>query len=392
MTHEKYAPLFQPYTLNNGVEIKNRLVVAPMTHWASNEDGTLSDAERTFIGNRAQDFGMFIMAATLVSPEGKAFAGEPGAFAETQLAGLTEAANIIKKQGAKPVLQLHHGGYQAVDELIGGADKVAPSDVPPGVSSTGTPTTAARAMTEEEIANVIQAFGFATDLAIRAGFDGVEIHGANGYLLQQFVSGHFNRRSDQWGGSIENRLRFPMAVVDAVCAAKAKHARDDFIVGYRFSPEEPQEDGITMADTFALIDALKQKPLQYLHASLWDFYKKARRGADTVRSRLDLIHERLGGALPLIGVGNLFTADDALNALNTGWAEFLAFGKTVLINPNFATLIKEGREAEIQTEIDLDRPDRYGYSDYLWNLQPLGLDFLPPVKGKSADWKPLDAG
>ncbi|MCP1661085.1 2,4-dienoyl-CoA reductase-like NADH-dependent reductase (Old Yellow Enzyme family) [Neisseria perflava] len=91
-------------------------------------------------------------------------------------------------------------------------------------------------------------------------------------------------------------------------------------------------------------------------------------------------------------MGNLFTADDALNALNTGWAEFLAFGKAVLINPNFATLIKEGREDEIQTEIDLNRADRYGYPDYLWNMQPLGLDFLPPVKCKSDEWKPLDAG
>lgn len=77
----------------------------------------------------------------------------------------------------------------------------------------------------------------------------------------------------------------------------------------------------------------------------------------------------------------LLTADDAANALNTGWAEFLAFGKAVLINPNFATLIKESRELEIQTEIDLAREDRYGYSDFLWNLQLLGLDFLPPVKG-----------
>ncbi|MCP1771591.1 2,4-dienoyl-CoA reductase-like NADH-dependent reductase (Old Yellow Enzyme family) [Neisseria perflava] len=230
-----------------------------------------------------------------MSPEGKAFVGELGAFAESQLDSLTESANIIKGQGAKAILQLHHGGYQAVDEAIGSLEKIAPSDVPADTSSTGSPTSPARAMTAAEIEATIAAFGRAADLAIRAGFDGVEIHGANGYLLQQFVSGHFNRRSDEWGGSVENRLRFPLAVVDAVTAAKARHGRDDFIIGYRFSPEEPQPEGITMTDTFALIDALKQKPLQYLHVSLWDFYKKVRRGADTARTRLDLIHERIGG-------------------------------------------------------------------------------------------------
>ncbi|STZ77308.1 NADH-dependent flavin oxidoreductase [Bergeriella denitrificans] len=392
MSQNHEHTLFQAYTFNNGVEVKNRLVVAPMTHWASNEDGTLSDAERTFIGNRARDFGLFITAATLVSPEGKAFAGEPCAYDEAHLASLKETAAIIQAQGAKAILQIHHGGWQAVDGIIGGRDKVAPSDLPAGTDAAGRPSKATRALTADEIEALIAAFGKATDLAIRAGFDGVEIHGANGYLLQQFVSGHFNRREDEWGGSRSNRLRFPLAVTDAVIAAKAAHGRDDFIIGYRLSPEEPQEDGITMEDTFALIDALKTKALQYLHVSLWDFYKKARRGADTARSRLDLIHERIGGAFPLIGVGNLFTADDVRRALDSGWVEFAAVGKAVLINPDFATLIYQGRENEIATEIDPERTDRYGYADYLWQLQLMAPAFLPPLKGRKEGWQPVDAG
>ncbi|MBF0804548.1 hypothetical protein IR141_09425 [Neisseria sp. 19428wB4_WF04] len=159
---------------------------------------------------------------------------------------------------------------------------------------------------------------------------------------------------------MENRLRFPPAVVDAVIAAKTARRRDDFIIGYRLSPEEPQENGITMTDTFALADTLKARALQYLHVSLWDFHKKARRGADSCRSRLDLIHERIGGACPLIGVGNLFTADDALNVLDTGWVEFVGMGKAVLINSDFATLIYQGREADIATEIDSGHADRCG--------------------------------
>ncbi|MCP1661232.1 2,4-dienoyl-CoA reductase-like NADH-dependent reductase (Old Yellow Enzyme family) [Neisseria perflava] len=165
---------------------------------------------------------------------------------------------------------------------------------------------------------------------------------------------------------MENRLRFPMAVLDAVLAAKARSGREDFIIGYRFSPEEPQDDGITMRETFTLLDVLKEKPLQYLHMSERDFFQHARRGADTSRARLDLIHEYLDGKLPLIGLGSLFTAEDVSKALQTGWTEFLGFGRTVLVNPNFATLMKEGRYDEIQTAIDPTRADHYGFGDFMW--------------------------
>lgn len=261
----EYAPLFKSYTLNNGVTVKNRLTVAPMTHFASNEDGSISDEERLFLQGRAEGFGTFITAATLVSPEGKAFIGQPEAVGDKDLPSLREVAGIIKGQGAKAILQIHHGGNLSLKELLGGKDVVAPS---------ADEKSGARALTEDEITGLIAAFGNATRLAIQAGFDGVEIHGANNYLIQQFYSAQTNLRNDQWGGSQENRMRFPLAVVDAVAAAKKNYGSDDFILGYRFSPEEPGERGLTMADTFALIDGLVEKPLQYLHVSLWDFYKR----------------------------------------------------------------------------------------------------------------------
>ena len=117
-----FSPLFQPYTLNNGIVIKNRLVVAPMTHYGSHADGSISDEERAFLHGRAADFGLFITAATLVSPEGKTFHGQPYAFDEAHLPSLRETAQIIQAQGAKAVLQIHHGGLKAMT-----ADKVAPS-------------------------------------------------------------------------------------------------------------------------------------------------------------------------------------------------------------------------------------------------------------------------
>lgn len=367
----KYAPLFQPYTLNNGVTIKNRFTVAPMTHFASHEDGSISDEERHFLTDRFDGFGLFIAAATLVSPEGKAFVGQPEAIGEKDLPSLREVVRIAKQQGATAVLQIHHGGHLSLPELLKGREMVAPS---------ADEKSGARALTDEKIRNLISAFANAAHLAIQAGFDGVEIHGANNYLIQQFVSGESNRRTDQWGGSIENRLRFPLAIVDAVTAVRQQYATDEFIVGYRFSPEEPGEQGLTMKDTFALIDALVEKPLQYLHVSLWDFYKKARRGADTTMTRMQLLHERINGKLPLIGIGNLFTADQILQAYQTGWAEFIATGKTVMMNPDLIRLIASGQEDKIVTAIDPHKEDRYRIPDNLWNQNMQRLSYLPPVK------------
>ena len=155
------------------------------------------------------------------------------------------------------------------------------------------------------------------------------------------------------------------------------------------TPEEPGDDGLTMTETGALIDALVQKPLQYLHVSLWEFDKKIRRGGDTTQTRMQFIHERINGKLPLIGVGNLFTADQILAAYETGWAEFIALGKTVMINPRIATQIREGREDEIETQLDPTRADHYGLPDTLWGFSSSGTQsWLPPVKG--AEWKPMD--
>lgn len=361
--------LFRPYTFNNGASVKNRLAVAPMTHFSSDPDGHLSDEERRFLQGRATGFGLFITAATLVTPEGKAFIGQPHAINNADIAPLRETARLIQAQGAKAILQIHHGGSQAVAELLGGRDKVAPGD---------DEENGARALAAAEIGHIIAAFGRATTIAITAGFDGVEIHGANGYLLQQFYSGHSNRRRDIWG---QERLRFPLAVVDAVAAARAAAGRPDFIIGYRFSPEEAEEDGLTVQDTFVLVDALCGKPLQYLHVSLHDYFSHARRGADSSRTRVALLHERINGRLPLMAVGGLLTAEQIARAAADGNAEFIALGRAVLLNPDMATLLQNGDYDRIETELDPARREAYRYPRHLWELNLRNSGFLPRIKG-----------
>ncbi|SIR72338.1 NADH:flavin oxidoreductase / NADH oxidase family protein [Moraxella cuniculi DSM 21768] len=114
-------------------------------------------------------------------------------------------------------------------------------------------------MSDDEVEQMVASFARAAELVMQAGFDGVEIHGANGWLIQQFVSAATNFRQDRWGGSLENRLRFPLAIVDAIDQMRQKHHRPDFIIGYRFSPEEPGERGITMKETLTLVDRLLEK-------------------------------------------------------------------------------------------------------------------------------------
>ncbi|OOF54806.1 NADH-dependent flavin oxidoreductase [Rodentibacter genomosp. 2] len=366
----KYAPLFEPYTLNNGVEIKNRLTVAPLTIYDSGEDGEMTEAGRRFWQDRFKGFGLYIMPFTNVHPSGISFES-PNAFDERHLPSLREYAQIAHAQGAKAVVQIAHSGLRADPLMTQGAELLA---------TTGNDYGNFRTMTEREVWDMVQSYAYAAELVLRAGFDGMEIHGANGWQIQQFFSAATNLRHDYWGGSLEKRMRFPLAIVDAIDEMCRKHHRPDFIIGYRFSPEEPGEQGITMKETLALVDALLEKPLQYLHISLWDFYKKVRRGADTNLTRMQVVHDRINGRLPFLGAGNLYTADDMLKAYQTGWVESISIGKSIMLNPNLVELIENGREAEIQTTFDWDNADFYRYTPAMLNGTRMGHDFYPPSK------------
>ena len=359
--NSKYSQLFQPFSFAIGVSLKNRLVMAPMTNFSSNPDGTVSDEEVNYYARRSKGVSMVVTACTYVTPNGKGFQGEFAADRDQMIPSLKQLASAIKEEGAKAILQIFHGGRECPPDLVPNGDVVSASAVPSERNGSVTP----RELPEDEIEAIIRAFGETTRRAIEAGYDGVEIHGANGYLIQQFFSPHSNRREDRWGGSIEQRLRFPLAVVDEVVKVAAQHAKQPFIVGYRFSPEEPETPGITMADTLALIDALVEKKLDYLHVSQTDYKAKPRRGIDDTRSRLEIIQERVDGRIPVIGVGSVYKADDAVEALKTG-VPLLALGRELIIDPDWVEKIESGREAEIETKIDKSGQERLVVPDPLW--------------------------
>lgn len=367
--NERSKPLLSPYTLPNGVELKNRIVMAPMTNFSSNQDGTVTDAEVNYYVRRSKGVSMVITACAYVTPNGKGFHGEFGADSDEMIPSLRKLASSIKEQGAKAVLQIFHGGRMCPPELVPNGEIVSASAIPAekGGASTEEPDVRPRALTETEVEEMINAFGEATRRAIEAGFDGIEIHGANGYLIQQFFSPHSNRREDRFGGSLEKRMAFPLAVVDTVKRVVQEHATSPFIVGYRFSPEEPETPGITMDETLVLVDSLANKGLDYLHVSLFDFFSTPRRGVDDLtKTRIDYLQETINNRVPLIGVGSIYTAEDAHKAFETG-VPLLALGRELIIDPDWVQKISEGNEDEIVTEINKDNQKELVIPDPLWN-------------------------
>ncbi len=205
--NEKYNDLFSTFTFPNGVELKNRVVIAPMTHYSSNPDGTVTDDELKYYARRSNGVSMVITACTNVTPNGKGFHGQFAGDRDEMIPSLRKVATAIKEQGAKAVLQIFHGGRLSPPELVPNGVIFSASAVPAERPGATTPN----ALTESEVEDIIEAFGETTSRAIEAGYDGVEIHGANGYLIHQFFSPHSNQREDRFGGSLEQTNDLPIS-------------------------------------------------------------------------------------------------------------------------------------------------------------------------------------
>ena len=370
--NNKYKSLFEPLVLPNGVELRNRFVLAPLTHISSNDDGTISDVEIPYIEKRSKDVGLAINAASNINDVGKAFPGQPSVAHDSDIEGLKELAKAMKKNGAKALVQIHHCGAQALPNLTPQGDVVAPSPITLKSFGQQEPHNA-REMTSDEIEQTIKDFGEATRRVIEAGFDGVEIHGANHYLIHQFVSPYYNNRNDVWA----DNLKFPMAVIDEVVKAKKEYANDEFIVGYRLSPEEAESPGISMEITEQLINQIANQPLDYIHISLMDVNSETREGKYKGENRLKLIHHWVNGRMPVIGIGSVFTPEDALNAIDNVGVELVALGREILLDADFVGKIKNGQEEEIISEYDPNREDRHELPPKLWKQFDEGFYPLP---------------
>ncbi|AQQ55174.1 NADH-dependent flavin oxidoreductase [Planococcus lenghuensis] len=361
--NDTYKSLFEPFTLPNGIELKNRILMAPMTNYSSDDEGKVTEEELAYYKERAGGVGAVVTAVAYITPGGKGFPGEISAHSDDMIPSLRRLAATIKGEGAKAILQIFHAGRMAPPELLPDGQSVSASAVQANRPGLVKP----RELTEEEIETIIQEFGDATRRAIEAGFDGVEIHGANTYLIQQFFSPHSNCRTDKWGGTtISRRAAFPLAVIDRVNAAVEEHSHDEFIVGYRLSPEEIEEPGITMEDTLQLVDTLAKQELDYLHVSVQDFWRGSIRDEEDTESRVMMIQERVGDKIPVIGVGSLHTPADVKRALDTG-VPLIALGRELIMEPTWVQKVQYGEEDSIKVTLDPNDQDRLVVPDNLWN-------------------------
>ncbi|MFD1032352.1 NADH-dependent flavin oxidoreductase [Metaplanococcus flavidus] len=357
----KYQSLFKEITLPNGVVLKDRLGVAPMTTYSGNPDGTVSDEELVYYRRRANIGSLYISACIAVSENGIAFPNQFIGFTDDVMPQLKQLATEMKSQGNKAILQIQHGGRQCQPDLIKANETVAPSAVE---GPAGKPTP--RALTRDEITAIIRDFGETTRRAIEAGFDGVEIHGANTYLIQQFVSEITNRRDDEWGGSLENRLKFPVAVLAEVKRVAAEFADEQFIVGYRLSPEEYAQDkiGYTIEETKILTEKLIAGGIHYLHVSLMDFQKLPHEDK-AEGSIVQILSEAIAGRVAFVAVGNVKKPEEAVAALEEG-ADIVVMGRQVLIDPEWTEKVKQGKEADINEMIPKEMVGKMDMPSLMW--------------------------
>jgi len=335
---------YDKFTFKNGVELKNKLAMSPMTTYSGNKDGNVSDQELTYYSERSKEVGMIITGTTFMQENGQGFENQFYAGNDDYIPSLERLSKTIKQHGAKAILQIFHAGRMSKPGLKENQDIVSASNIPAERENAPIP----RELMDEEIQEIIKSFYEVTIRAIKAGFDGVEIHGANTYLIQQFFSPHSNRRIDKWGGNTFKRLKFPLKVVDSVIQAKNDMKKDDFIIGYRFSPEERENPGITLEDTKILVDKLCEKDLDYLHISLGKYNQTSIREENNKITGKEIL-KVINGRVPLIGVGSIFSEEDLEKAEEIGY-DLIAIGRGLLIEPKVITTLKN--EKEIQKIID----------------------------------------
>jgi 2,4-dienoyl-CoA reductase-like NADH-dependent reductase (Old Yellow Enzyme family) len=342
--------VWSPFRFNCGREMANRFAIAPLTTDSSHDDGTATENEIEFVRRRAANgFGATISSAAYVEQDGRSWQGI-GAAHDGHLSSLRRLAEAMRGAGGLAILQIYDGGRIAKPELIGEQSLRAPSAVASLRPGAKTP----REMTADEVKNLIESFREAASLARKAGFDGVEIHGANHYAVHQFFSPRANRRVDNWGGTLSKRMNFPLAVAQAVRDALGPK----LIAGFRVTPFEVEADGYTLEDSKLLCNELARLNLDYMSVSL-DDYRKSRPAGETrvydravektytpAESPITEFARVIAGRSAVMASGGIKTCLDAEGAIKLG-ADLVAVGRAVVVDPEWLSKVRSRSEASI---------------------------------------------
>lgn len=364
-TLSKYDKLFEKLTLANGVTVQNRFMLAPMCD-DSSDDGKVNDQQLTYMKTRAANVGIADTGYAYVNDSGIQLRGQLSAAHDSDVPGLTKLAKVMKAGGAKAILQLSHAGRDSTGSVQNGTRVYAPTKMDFAWINYSLDE-----MTEDDIEQVIDDYKQATKRAIQAGFDGVEIHNCNHDLLQQFFSKFSNHRTDKWGGSLEKRMNFPLAVRQAVQDAIDESGKKDFILGWRISPVEQHGNnyGYGVDEMVAQTKKVIDGGISYLNISMnlsAGYDNMQRPSYDTPVEGTDqtfakYFHDALGDGMPIFIGSNVLTADDALAAVED--ADGVYVGREMLMDPDFVAKIKKGQEDQIVNTTTIERLKEVGLPD-----------------------------
>jgi len=355
--------VWSPVRFNCGKETANRFAIAPLTTDSSHDDGRVTEEEIEFVRRRAAGgFGLTISSATYVADDGRSWQGI-GATHDGHLPGLRRLAEAMRAAGSLAILQIYDGGRIAKPELIGEHRLRAASAVASLRPGAKTP----RAMTSEEVEGLVASFREAASLARKAGFDGVEVHGANHYAVHQFFSPRANHRVDHWGGTLAKRMNFPLAVAQAVRDALGPK----LIAGFRVTPFEAEADGYTLEDAKLLCNELAGLKLDYISVSLDDYRKNRPTGETRVyngpveksyslaESPITEFARVIAGRCAVMASGGVKTCKDAEGAIAMG-ADLVAVGRAVVVDPEWLAKVRSRSEASILAGLPKDEREIAG--------------------------------
>lgn len=364
-TTEKYKPLFKTITLPNGTQLENRFVLSPMITNSSTAEGYVTHEDLAYAKRRAQSAPLQITGAAYIEEYAQLFEYGFSIDDDRSIKGLTKLAQAMKSGGAKAIIQLTHAGRFAKISLKDFGVVYGPSEMnlKSPVEHKVLP------MTQRKIDHVITQYADATRRAIKAGFDGVEVSGAQRLLIQTFLSTFSNQRDDEYGiGSIENRSRFGLEVLAAVQKIIDEEAPAGFILGYRGTPEETRgnEIGYSVEDFLYFMNrAMEVADIQYLATASWgkNIYKQTiRQGKFKGQFMNQVIYDHLAERVPVMATGGINSPEKALEAFQ--FADMVGASTPFVTEPDFVTKLAHGREDEIdlgfsQDEVaDLAIPER----------------------------------
>ncbi|MGT2638104.1 oxidoreductase [Streptococcus ratti] len=364
--------LFEEVRLASGAVLKNRIVMSPMTTESAYYDGSVPNDLVAYYAKRSGTVGTVIVESAFVENYGRGFFGAIGIDSDDKIEGLSKIAQAIKDKGSKALIQIYHAGRMGFEPMNEGHIPVSASSVAALRPNAPVPIE----MTHHEILDMIDYFAEGVRRAIKAGFDGVELHGANTYLLQQFFSPHSNRRSDAWGGTLKKRAKFPIEVVKAAKRVIAEEGAANFILGYRFSPEELEKPGISFDDTMYLLNSLAEYDLDYFHFSMGIYTRSSIIDTDNpemlIAKFLNQRSEKLAKT-PIMGVGGIMQKADAEDALSLGY-DLVAVAKGFLVEPDWAGAIQKGKE--VNPLADIHDREKLVIPSPLWNFMDTSFGLI----------------